>query len=342
VRDRLGLHAAVPTAAESAVHAPNDTLVVDRAAIAETTAVPTQGGVVAATKRRRRRWPWVVAVLGVAVIAAGVLGWYLAIGRYTGTPNVVGLTKAAATAKLEKAGLKAHWLTPVYSDTIDKGLVADEHPGPGHDLRKGGTVNVALSLGRDHVPDVRNKTVDEATSILTRAQLTVPETRRQYSSTIDKNHVITTNPRPGTEVSPHSAVVLIVSDGPAPVTVPDVRNKPFDQAKSILEALGLHVTITKTFDDQVPENSVISTNPPAGATARQGDVITLVVSKGPHLYPVPDVRGMKVDDAVNVLKNAGFKVNVNQFPAGPGRVLSESPGPGSKQKRGTTVTLYVF
>ena len=59
---------------------------------------------------------------------------------------LLGLSKAAASAKLDKAGLKVRWIVPgVYSDTIERDLVAEEHPQPGHDLRKGGTVSVALS-----------------------------------------------------------------------------------------------------------------------------------------------------------------------------------------------------
>jgi len=345
VRDRLGLHAAVPTPTDEA--APNDTLVVDRTAIAETAAVtpprqPADDAPVGPERRRRRRWPYVVALLLAAVVVAALAGWYLAVGRYTATPNVVGLSKAAAQSKLDKAGLKARWLPSVYDDNIDVGLVAEERPSAGHDLRKGGTVALALSLGKDHVPNVRNKTVADATALLERAQLTVGGTRTFYDDTVPKGRVIRTDPKAGEQISPHTAVTLVVSQGPAPITMPDVTTKPVDQATSILTALGLQVRTTKDFSDKVPENSVISSTPPAGSTAHKGDTVTLVVSKGPQLYPVPDVRGMKVDDAVKKLEDAGFKVNVDQFPGGPGRVLSQSPGPGSMKKRGSTVTLYAF
>jgi eukaryotic-like serine/threonine-protein kinase len=348
VRDRLGLHAAVPTAGEAPT--PTDTLVVDQARAATTTVVaPSQSAPPrppsdddAGDDERRRRWPWVVALLTAAVVVAAFMGWYLAVGRYTAAPNVVGLTKTAAAAKLDKAGLKVRWLPSVYNDTIDVGLVAEEHPNAGHDLRKGGTVSVALSRGKDHVPDVRGKSVDEATSLLAQADLTVAGTQSRYDDTVRKGLVITSTPKPGVVVSPHSAVTLIVSEGPSPVTMPDVTGKPADQATSILTALGLKVKPTKDFSDKVPENSVISTDPTAGANAHKGDTVTLVVSKGPQTFPVPNVTGMNVNDAIATLQAAGFQANVNQFPGGPGRVLRQSPGANSKQKHGTTVQLYVF
>src|SRR5438067_2829942 len=174
VRDRLGLHAAVPPAGDAS--APTDTLVVDRAGAATTVVAPGRSGPPpppagedaedARDDVRRRRWPWVVAALTAAVVVAAFMGWYLAVGRYVAAPNVIGLSKAAASAKLDKAGLKVRWIVPgVYSDTIERDLVAEEHPQPGHDLRKGGTVSVALSRGQDHVPDVRGKKVAEATSL---------------------------------------------------------------------------------------------------------------------------------------------------------------------------------
>ena len=347
IRDRLGLHAAVPTAGEPP--SPTDTLVVEQTRVTPVAAPPgSPTPPVDATAGdgdddvRRRRWPWVVAALTAAVVVAAFMGWYLAVGRYTAAPNVIGLSKTAAEAKLDKAGLKFRWLPGVYNDTIDRGLVAEEHPGAGHDLRKGGTVSLAPSLGEDHVPAVRGKTVAAATALLQQAQLTVAGTQSRYDDTIGKGYVITATPKPGVVVSPHTAVTLVVSQGPAPITVPDVSNKPVDQATSILTALGLTVKTTQDFSDKVPDKSVISSDPPAGATAHKGDTVTLVVSKGPQTFPVPDVRGMKVDDAVALLQSQGFNASVHKFPGGPDRVLSQSPGPNSKAKRGTTVQLYAF
>jgi serine/threonine-protein kinase len=342
VRDRLGLHAAVP--APDVVRAPtNDTLVVDRTAVVPPTQPPAAGTTDEdPTPHRRHRWPYVVAALLVAALLAAYAGWYLAVGRYTGTPSVIGLSKSAAETKLKAAGLKARWLPSVYSDAIAVDLVALEKPSPGHDLRKGGTVSLALSLGQDHVPSVHGATVAAATAALIKAELKVGTQDNQYSDTVRKGHVIGTDPPAGAQISPGTAVTLIVSKGPAPVTMPDVSGKPADQANSILSALGLSPSDVPQFSDTVPAGTVISTSPPTGTTAHKGDVVQVYVSKGPQLYPVPDVRGDTVPQATQILEAAGFKVTVSQFPGGPGRVLSQNPGAGSKAKRGATVHLYVF
>ena len=344
VRDRLGLHAAVP-APEPAYTASNDTLVVERTqalATAPPEQPPAQPAGADRSGRRRRRWPLVVAVLTAAAVAAAFAGWYLAVGRYTSTPTVVGLSRPAAEAKLKAAGLHAKWLPSVYSDTIAPHLVAVEDPKAGHDLRKGSAVSLRLSLGRDHVPDVRGDTVDAATAALAKAQLKLGVTQNRYSDTVARNHVITSSPKPGAAVSPGTEITLVVSQGPSPVTLPDVRGKQADQATSILQALGLSVTTTQKYDDKIPAGTVIDSNPPAGTTVHKGDSVGLIVSKGPELVPVPDVLGMQVDDAKKLLETAGFKVKISALPTGPGRVLSESPSGGSMQKRGSTVHLYVF
>ena len=343
VRDRLGLHAAVP-APQPSYAATSDTLVVERTTVAPPPQGPPASGATSAPppKRRRRRWPYAVALLVIAAVAAAYAGWYFAAGRYTSTPTVIGLSKTAAAAKLEHAGLHAQWLPSVYDDNIATGLVATESPQPGHDLRKGGTVSLALSLGRDHVPNVKNKTVDEATAALKKAQLQVAGQNKQYSDTVKRGRVITTDPKPGVVVSPHTAVTLVVSNGPAPIPVPSVKGDKVDQATTILHALGLTVTTTQQFDDKIPAGTVIDSDPPGGSTAHKGDHVNLIVSKGPQLYPVPDVVGMKLNDAIATLQAAGFKTDVSNFPGGPDRVLSQSPGARSKQKRGITVHLYVF
>ena len=59
----------------------------------------------------------------------------------------------------------------------------------------------------------------------------------------------------------------------------------------------------------MPKGRVISQSPDSG-TGQKGDVISLVVSKGPVLVEVPDVVRMGLADAAGPLEAAGFQVEV--------------------------------
>jgi len=337
VRNRLGLHGAVPAlpaAATTVVSAGRqDTLVVE----------PVADEVAAPPKRRRRRRRGLIAlavVLVLALLASGA-GWYLAMERYVKTPGVLDMSHDAAAAKLRHAGLKVQWLTPVFSSTVPNGLVAVEQPGPGKDVRKGATVSLALSRGPDHVPNVRRMTVAEATAALQEAQLKLGETTREYSSTVAANRVVESNPGAGSEIAPGTAVSLVVSKGPPPVTVPDVHGKQVADAKAQLAALGLQVTTTETFSDTVKSGIVISSSPGPGVTVSKGATVNLVVSKGRELFQVPDVTGMKIDRAIQIIEKAGFKAQPRQaYPGGPGKVFRQSPT--GKQPKGTVIELDYF
>jgi eukaryotic-like serine/threonine-protein kinase len=354
LRDRLGLHDAVPTVGGDQPTeqiprivgqvAPTGPLTPADAALA-TSALPVADAGATAPRRRRRRWPILIALLAVLALLAGLGGWWLAVGRYTQVPTVLTKPKAQAIAILEHAGFHPTIGPAVFSEEITKGLVAKESPGPGAHARKGSTITLQLSKGpeRHAVPDVRNLTVDKAKAALVAAHLTYAGSQRQFSTDIDRGRVISTTPDIGSPQPRETAVTLVVSKGPKPVVVPDVTGEPADQATAEIEALGLHVNPLKKFDDKVEQGNVISTSPDAGFRAHQGDTIAIIVSKGPRLFPVPDVVGMKIEDAVKIIHDAGFNPDPQRtFPFGPGKVFRQSPDAHSQQPKGTTIELDYY
>ena len=97
----------------------------------------------------------------------------------------------------------------------------------------------------------------------------------------------------------------------------------------------------QVFDDKVPEHIVVGTVPPFGTKhAQDNNPITINVSKGPQLVKVPDVRDMKVNDAINELRDLGFKVTVPNYNP-KGHVFEQSPAPGRTVKKGSEITLFL-
>jgi serine/threonine-protein kinase len=68
-----------------------------------------------------------------------------------------------------------------------------------------------------------------------------------------------------------------------------------------------------------------------------------VVSKGPVLVEVPEVRRMTPDAAAAELRSAGFEVATVkvEYYIGIGLVVKQGPGGGEKAPKGSTITIYI-
>jgi serine/threonine-protein kinase len=354
VRDRLGLHSAVPAlpvTATTRLVEPSTT------STSDLTQAMVGGGRAAApppvTERRRRsrRGLIVAIVLAVAVVIAAVLGWWFAEGRFTKVPSVVGEGRNAAVSQLTGAGLHVRFGPSVYSSKYDAGKVASETPSGGSRLVHGKTITLALSKGgQPHVlpTSFRGQAVSTVTDQLNAWQITISHTVGAYSTKVQKGFVIGTNPGLGSTVDGGQSVELRVSKGPAPVTVPsDLVGESQQQASTELHRLGLRVATTSRYSSSVGAGDVIAAHPGGGTSAHKGDTVTLTVSKGPQPKPVPNVIGENIESAIRTVNNAGFHAHAVQvFPGGSGQVLQEkvngqsmSDGQTVNATPGTTVEL---
>jgi beta-lactam-binding protein with PASTA domain len=161
---------------------------------------------------------------------------------------------------------------------------------------------------------------------------------------VPKGTVVGTKPGGNSQVRRHAKITLLISIGPKLYMVPDVRGKSESDARKALSKVRVNITTTQHFDENVPKDAVISTDPPAGQKVRANTPLTLVLSSGPELVDVPDVTDDNVDDATNTLHGDGFEVNVvEQFSddADEGQVISQDPEGGSQLAKGHTVTITV-
>jgi len=345
-RDQIGLHGTVPAPpADNTINLARTTsapVLPDRN---RTAALPPAGPPRQDDEQREpRRWPFVVVAIVVLSLIAGVGGWWLAVGRYTHAPSVLRLTYAAAADKLDKAGLHAHEGTPVYTDSVPRGQVAEQDPAPNARVHRGATIDLRVSAGPAHVgiPDIAGDKLSVAVTALRKANLGVGNKTQVYSTTVPAGHVIKTDPAVGTKIPAGSDVNLTISQGPRPVKMPDVTNKSYDDAVSILTGVGLKASRQDVYSDTVPAGKVVTTLPAPGATAHEGQTVVVKVSKGPPLVRVPDVVGDSEKDAKAILERAGLHVDERKLPGGPKMVLQQSPRGGSMVPRGSTVVIEVF
>jgi serine/threonine-protein kinase len=295
--------------------------------------------------RHRSRGPLaLLLILALAVLLSGG-AWFYAEGPLskTTTPSLLNLTRAQAADRAHRSGLGTKVTGYGFSETVTKGLVLRTDPKQGHDVDKGGTIGLTLSKGPERyaVPNVVDRTEEIARATIENDHLTVGHVTRRYSGKVDKGVVISTDPAAGEPLKRNQAVALVVSQGAEPVAVPNVVGQLVDPAKAAVTAAKLRPRVTEKYDDTIPAGTVISQTP-ADGTADKNSYVDLDVSKGPRPVAVPDLVGKNVEEAQQILASVGLAADVQQIPAGPGTVRSQSPGGGQKIPKGSTVTLYVF
>ena len=168
---------------------------------------------------------------------------------------------------------------------------------------------------------------------------------REPDPTLPAGYVTWQEP-PGTlELPKGSQVELTLSEGPAPVTVPDVLQFDAPYARRVLEAAGLSLGRTDLVPSTAEAGVVVATRPPSGTPLRPGATVDLVVSRGPAAIRVPDVVGMPEAEARERLQSLGLRVGLVRItPAGrnrPGTVTEQRPSAGSMSLRGGRVDLTV-
>ena len=126
--------------------------------------------------------------------------------------------------------------------------------------------------------------------------------------------------------------------------VPNVVDKRAENATQILQSEGFEVNVVPLQSDTVEEDRVAGQDPAPGEEAEVGSEVTINVSTGPGEALVPLVQGLPVDEATDMLREAGFKTDRrDEFSdtVKKDRVISTTPPEGQSVRKGSTVTLVV-
>jgi serine/threonine-protein kinase len=130
------------------------------------------------------------------------------------------------------------------------------------------------------------------------------------------------------------------------VATPDVVGQSVKDATAAMTAAGLTLAVTsEEYSEEVPDNSVISTDPAAGDGVRAEGTVSAVVSKGPERYDVPSLKGLTQTAAADALAGVNLTVGGVQEAyddkVEPGAIVSSTPKAGTALKPQAPVDLVV-
>lgn len=97
-------------------------------------------------------------------------------------------------------------------------------------------------------------------------------------------------------------------------TVPDLNGKNVREAKQLLEKQGLTFYVSRSeYHEKIAKDYIISQDPDAGMRVKKGRSVQVVVSNGPHMTQVPDLKGLDLREATLQLGNGRLKSGNIQF-----------------------------
>lgn len=204
----------------------------------------------------------------------------------------------------------------VHDNTYPAGQIISQNPEADEKIEKNNTIYVTVSLGKAaetvNMPNILDWELSQAEKCLHNLSMNLRvEVKEEYSDTIAKGSVTRTEPAADTELMVGQDVTVYVSLGVEIKTsaMPDVVGDKKDSAVRVLESqeLDLEIVVEEIFDSVVPAGDVIRTEPEKNAALKTGQKVTVYVSKGAELATMPNVTGIDIDKAVNILINSGFK-----------------------------------
>ncbi|MPZ91343.1 MAG: Stk1 family PASTA domain-containing Ser/Thr kinase [Actinobacteria bacterium] len=132
--------------------------------------------------------------------------------------------------------------------------------------------------------------------------------------------------------------------GAPEVDVPDVVGLTENRATRELEDAGLEVRTRNRSNAEVDEGDVFRQSPEAGATAEEGDTVTIFVSSGPGEVTVPNLLTLTEDQAEAALEDVGLelgRVRTRSSESAEGTVIEQNPGSGELLNEGEAVNIII-
>jgi beta-lactam-binding protein with PASTA domain len=210
-----------------------------------------------------------------------------------------------------------------------------------------GAVTFSIAVrGQDEtlVPNLEGKDVLDALTDLQSKEL-YPDIQVQYSTSYDRNVVMSQRPAPGTLVKAGKRVTLQVSRGPVIDKVENYVGMTLDDVKIHLQTLFathspnliIKEPILYKFENGTPPGRVLAQSVKPGTPITGVTYLELVVSEdqtGATLVDVGDYVGKNFQEAIADLTRSNipfaFTVQKSASAKEAGSVIAQNPGPGEK------------
>jgi serine/threonine-protein kinase len=200
---------------------------------------------------------------------------------------------------------------------------------------------VGNAQGEITVPNFQGLEEEEAVAHAKSLGLVVMIQGREFSATSVDGVVLRQTVVAGQTVSRGQSVGVTLAK--AMPRVPAVVGQSLEQATETLKQAGYQVQHEVVDDEKVPEGQIASQSPERGTALEKEKVVTVRLSTG-GVVEVPRLIGSTYTGATKALEDIGLKGKVRWVDlaeTSSGIVLSQTPEPGDKVKKGRDVEIVI-
>jgi serine/threonine-protein kinase len=268
-------------------------------------------------------------------------------------PNVVGDTEDVARSRIETQGFTVGVVTYELTVDTEAGIVIDQSPEGGTSQAPNTPVDLRVSMGPStvSVPDVTGLSAENALLQLQRDGFTNVNTIEEFSAEVVAGFVIRTQPEAEQQVPAGATITIFVSQGPEPVSVPNLVGLSESEANAELNERGLFLVVSQDVVEVSLASGLVGNvaeqDPGGGQTVALGAEVTVKIGVLRQVE-VPDLSCLPEDEAEEAATSAflSFVVIGAETPApsasDEGKVETQSPEPGEMVDEGTVVEVTVY
>ena len=281
-------------------------------------------------------------IIGLVVLVILFVGiYFLFLAPKIEMPNFVGQTKddVASWVKQQEINTSGIVFKDEYNFDNDKDVILSQDVEAGKKVKNDVKITFTISLGADpdekiSLPDIKSMTKSELDSWISKNKLTKTKITTSYNDTVEKDEVISYELKGVEEddFTRSSTLNISVSKGPQPagtVTVSDFKNKYYSEVESWAKTNKITLNKVESYSDSIESGLVMSQSVDANKTIKQGETLTVTVSKGKGVK-VPDFSSMNEEEIRTWANKNNLTVDVNsKYSDSDDKVLSSNVTKGS-------------
>ena len=180
-------------------------------------------------------------------------------------------------------------------------MVHNQDPRPGKKVKVNRVIKIWVNNGQNQVvPNIIGLELLEARSKLKGQNIQI-ETIDYYPSNQKYNTILGVYPKPGTKLEINQKISILVSSQQMidPSVMPNIVGLDLNDARELAKQVGINIqNVSYTSDQTLPLNTIISTNPAAGARIQRGQNVSVVINTASRAR-----RRQTTEEIINRSKN---------------------------------------